>query len=445
MDVKILIVDDEESILNALQRSLASLASNITCATNGAEALEKMKIDTPDILITDLRMPVMGGIELLNKTSAAYPSIQTIVITGHGTIDDAVAAMKKGAYDFITKPFKKQQIYSVIKRASENILLQKENKLLKEKLRNKNTKNFNWGKSRVFTDLLGRCVQAAQSEANLLLLGESGTGKEVIVDYIHSHSHRSDMPIIKVNCAAIPDGLLESELFGHVKGAFTGAVETTKGKFAQADKGTIFLDEIAEIPIALQAKLLRVLQNKELSPIGGKATSIDVRIIAATNQDLRKRVEQGLFREDLYYRLNVIPLIIPPLRERSEDIPSFISFFIKKFCAKNKRENLSVSAEALNLIERYGWPGNVRELENALERAVILCRGHQIVPEDLPPEISTNTKDPLSLNLNGKKTLEDMVVHIINTTLKKNHGDKSKTADDLGISLRTIYRKIDNA
>jgi len=442
---KILLVDDEKSIIEALQRAISGHKVTIDSAANGADALELIQKDPPDVVITDLRMPKMDGMQLLGKIRQSYPDIQVIVITGHATIDDAVNAMKKGAYDFITKPFKKQQMVAVLERALEKVALLEENRVLREKLKKSRRVQFESGKSRTFKELLDRSAQAANSDATILILGESGTGKEVLANHIYEKSPRAEKPIVKVNCAAIPDTLLEAELFGYKKGAFTGAVQDRPGKFMEADTGSIFLDEIGELPLPIQSKLLRILQEGEISPIGGRIEKVDVRIIAATNKNLRKQVEMGLFREDLFYRLNVIPLTVPPLRERSEDLPSLVSFFIQKYCRKNKRDNLTVSADTLRLIENYSWPGNVRELENAMERAVILCRGHQITPEDLPPEISNATDARLQLNFGNGMTLGQIEHYVLETTLRRFNGDKNCTAQALGISLRTVYRKLEEA
>jgi two-component system response regulator HydG len=442
MKKKLLILDDEQSILDSLSRALSELGHELILSTDPRKALEIVKNDLPQVVITDLKMPGMDGLEVLQRIKEFNPDIQVILVTGHGSIDEAVMAMKKGAYDFIPKPFNKQEISSVVHRAFDKVSLIEENFLLREKLK-KAAPSFETGKSRAFKELLNRSAQAANSDATILILGESGTGKEVLASYIVQNSPRALKPFVTVNCAAIPENLIEAELFGYKKGAFTGAYQDKKGKFMEADGGTMFLDEIGEMPLAVQAKLLRVLQEGEATPVGGSAQKVDVRIIAA-NKVLRKMVEENKFREDLFYRLNVIPLNIPPLRQRPEDLHALILFFIAKYCKKNKRPNLSVSAEALRIMEHYGWPGNVRELENAIERAVILCLGHQITVEDLPPELSGATEKEANLHLNPGMTLAEIELSIIRSTLERNHGDKAKTAEDLGISLRTIYRKLDS-
>jgi len=443
MQKKLLIVDDEQSILDSLTRALNGQGYELLTSPDPLKALELVKTETPPVVITDLKMPGMDGLALLEQIKSVNPHIQVVVITGHGSIDEAVSAMKKGAYDFIPKPFNRQEITAVVNRAFEKVSLLEENFLLREKLRKSQLPNFEVGKNRIFKELLNRSVQAANSDATILILGESGSGKEVLANYIVSNSPRAAQPFITLNCAAIPENLIEAELFGYKRGAFTGAYQDKKGKFQDANGGTIFLDEIAELPLPVQGKLLRVLQDGEVSPVGGAAQKVNVRVMAATNKPLRKMVEAGKFREDLFYRLNVIPLNIPPLRQRPEDLPSLISFFIGKYCKKNKRENLSVNADALRLMEHYAWPGNIRELENAIERAVILCLGHQITVDDLPAELSGDGEGLAQMNIAKGMTMDEIELMVIQNGLKRNHGDKAKTAEELGISLRTIYRKLD--
>jgi two-component system, NtrC family, response regulator HydG len=443
MKKKLLILDDEKNIIDSLGRALNGLDMEIITSQEPEKAVEMIKEQVPQVVITDLKMPKMDGLEFMEKVKEFNGNIQIIMITGHGTIDDAVTAMKKGAYDFIPKPFNKQEIIAVVNRAFDKTDLLEENFLLKEKLRLNQSPNFEWGKNRAFKALIERAGQAAASDATILILGESGTGKEVLAQYIFSNSSRAHRPFITVNCAAIPENLLEAELFGYKKGAFTGAYQDKKGRFQEANGGTIFLDEIGEMPLAVQPKLLRILQEGEAAPVGGATQKVDVRIIAATNKNLRKQVELGHFREDLFYRLNVIPLQIPPLRQRPEDLHSLISYFISKYCKKNKKQNLSINADALRIMENYSWPGNVRELENAIERAVILCLGHQITPEDLPDELSNGGGAGLQVSIGSGMTMDEIEMMVIRNALKKNHGDKGKTAEELGISIRTIYRKLE--
>ena len=443
MDKKLLIIDDEKSIVESLTRALQGMEMDILTSNDPEQALDMIKAQEPHVVISDLKMPKMDGLELLGKIKQFNPNVQVIMITGHGTIDEAVTAMKKGAYDFIPKPFNKQEIIAVVNRAFDKVALLDENTKLKEKLKKTQSPSFEWGKSRAFKSLVERAGQAAGSDATVLILGESGTGKEVVAQYIFANSKRVHQPFITVNCAAIPESLLEAELFGYKKGAFTGAYQDKKGKFLEANGGTIFLDEIGEMPLHVQPKLLRILQEGEISPVGGSAQKVDVRIVAATNKNLRKQIEAGLFREDLFYRLNVIPLMIPPLRQRPEDLNALIAFFITKYCKKNKKDNLSLSADALRIMENYSWPGNVRELENAIERAVILCLGHQVTPEDLPDELSNAGGAESQVFIGKGMTLEEIEMAVIQSALKRNHGDKAKTAEDLGISLRTVYRKLE--
>lgn len=443
MKKKLFIIDDERSIVESLTRALSGYDYEISSSLEPEIALEKIKDIVPQVVISDLKMPKMDGLELLARLKEFNFGIQVIMITGHGTIDDAVSAMKKGAYDFIPKPFNKQEIIAIVNRAFEKAALLEENFILKEKLKKNQSLSFDMGKSRAFKSLLERAGQAASSDATILIMGESGTGKEVLAHYIFGKSNRVIHPFVTVNCAAIPENLLEAELFGYKKGAFTGAYQDKKGRFHEANGGTIFLDEIGEIPLSVQPKLLRILQEGEVSPVGGQMQKVDVRIIAATNKNLRKQVDAGFFREDLFYRLNVIPLQIPPLRQRPEDLHSLISHFISLYCKKNKKSNLSLSAEALKKMENYSWPGNVRELENAIERAVILCLGHQITADDLPEELAATAEVSAQIFVGKGITLEEIEISVIQIALKRNHGDKAKTAEDLGISLRTIYRKLD--
>jgi two-component system response regulator HydG len=439
---KLMLVDDDRDVLDSLERAFEDLDCELSTFVNPGEALEAMRAQPPHVVITDLKMPGIDGLELLKAAKEINPDIQVVLITGHGSIEEAVEAMRRGAYDFIPKPFNTDAILAIVRRAFEKAELLHENFLLREKLRHSRNPNFETGKSDVFRELLDEARQAAVSDATILILGESGTGKEVLAHYIAASSRRSPFPFVAVNCAAIPDNLIESELFGHKKGAFTGAHQDRKGRFQEAHTGTIFLDEIGEIPLNVQSKLLRVLQEGEVSPVGGRSQKVDVRILAATNKNLRKMVGDGLFREDLFYRLNVIPLQIPPLRQRMEDLPSYIAFFLAKYSRKNQREGLSISPEAMRLMERYDWPGNLRELENAIERAVILCAGDQIQPRNLPSDLNGDRPDNAEILFREGATLEDMELMIIQRALKRYHGDRGKTAQALNIGVRTLYRKL---
>jgi two-component system response regulator HydG len=444
MTQTLLIVDDERDIVEALARVLGSMEDvKVLTAHSGEEALEVCRNHHPAAVLSDLRMPGMDGLELLLRVKELNDAIQFVLITGHGTIDQAVQAMKRGAYDFLQKPFRKQDIIAVVHRVLEKAALLDENRRLKEKLRGRSLRKYEFGTSEIFRNLLQRATQAAASEATILILGESGTGKEVLANFIYDHSQRCDGPLVKVNCAAIPENLLEAELFGYKKGAFTGAYADKKGKFHEAHKGTIFLDEIGELPMSIQSKLLRVLQEGEISPVGGRVEKVDVRIVAATNRNLKELIKEGRFREDLYYRLNVIPLMLPSLREHMEDLPALVGHFIAKHCERNHREHPSVSKQAFRLMEAYHWPGNIRELENTIERAIIFCLGNQITESDLPEELTAVSVGTLDLSLAKGMTLEEIENQVILLGLQKHRGDKKKVADELGISLRTIYRKLE--
>ena len=439
---KVLLVDDEIAILEALQRTLKAMPIEIFIATNGEKALKLVREENPDVVLTDLKMPGMNGLELIKSIKAISHKIQCVMITGFATIDDAINAMKFGAYDFLPKPFKSHEIKLVMNRVLEKVKLLKENSSLKEQLTDNKT-DITWGKSDAFKNLYQKAKQAALSDATILILGESGTGKEVLANYVYDNSKYNDKPFIKLNCAAIPENLLESELFGHKKGSFTGAISDSEGKFAEADGGSIFLDEIGELPLSIQSKLLRVLQEGEINPIGGKVRKVNVRIIAATNKNLLNQVKDGKFREDLYYRLNVIPLSIPSLRERVEDIPGLVNHFLKKYSTKNDRKTPKLTNNALQLLESYDWPGNIRELENVIERTIILTLGDEISEFDLPEEINIKYHQANNDNILEGKTMEEIELMAINRSLKKHKGDKKKVAEDLQISLRTIYRKLD--
>ncbi len=442
MKKELLILDDDTSVLESLAALLEELDyAPIKCSDPHA-AIDIVRKQLPEVVITDLKMPGLDGLEVLQRIKAINPDIQVILITGYGSVEDAVSAMRYGAYDFISKPFNMPVIEAVVRRAFEKTSLLTENFKLKKSLQKARIPAFTDGKSPAFRELLESSSLAAGSEATILILGESGTGKEVLAHYIAAYSKRADKPLVTVNCAAIPENLIESELFGHKRGAFTGAYQDKRGRFQEAHSGTIFLDEIGELPLALQAKMLRVLQEGEVTPVGGSPEKVDVRVIAATNRDLRKMVASGQFREDLFYRLNVIPLLLPPLRDRMEDLTMYVSYFIAKYCKKNRKQPLALSPEALQLLEGYSWPGNIRELENAIERAVILTTGPEITPKVLPPEICGGDDSAPRLQFRPGTKLEDIELQVIQQVLKRNHGDRAKSAEELGIGVRTIYRKL---
>lgn len=442
MKPRILLLDDDAAVLGPLNEVVTELGYETHATTDPFEALAFVESAAPALVVTDLKMPGMDGLEVLKKIKDRNSSTQVVVISGHGSIDDAVAAMKRGAYDFISKPFNVSEIENTVCRALEKASLLVENERLKASLESIQMPALAESRSVAFREVLENAALAAASDATVLILGESGTGKEVLARYIAARSRRVGKPLITVNCAAIPENLIESELFGHKKGAFTGAHQDRKGRFEEAQGGTLFLDEIGELPLAVQSKLLRVLQQGEISPVGGSARTVDVRIVAATNKDLRQLVAAGRFREDLFYRLNVVTLITPPLRRRMEDLHGFIGFFLARYGVRNGRENLSMSPEALALMERYSWPGNIRELENAIERAAILSPGDQITERALPPEVRGDVVVAPEMGFRRGATLAEIEMSVIQAVLRYNHGDRARTAEELGIGVRTLYRKL---
>ncbi|RLA94585.1 MAG: sigma-54-dependent Fis family transcriptional regulator, partial [Deltaproteobacteria bacterium] len=377
----ILVVDDEPDMRTALTQALASSGYSVLSASNGHEALEKVKKENFRIIITDVKMPQMSGIDFLKEVKKISPQVPVIMITGYGTITNAVEAMKKGASDYITKPFSLESLESAVRKVwKESTELSKKETCLIEIKRRSGNKVLVTQEPNMM-EVIERARTVASSNANILIQGESGTGKELLAAFIHQCSPRATKPYVAVNCAALPEGLAESELFGHEKGAFTGAIGRKLGKFELAQQGTIVLDEISELPLPLQAKLLRVIQEREIDRVGGSRTiPIDVRIIAISNLDLKKAIKEGRFREDLFFRLNVVPLAIPPLRERKKDIPLLANYFLKKYASKNNKPVKEISPEAMSLLLKYEWKGNVRELENTIQRAVLLSTSEVILP-----------------------------------------------------------------
>lgn len=446
----ILLVEDKESMAEMLRETLEAEGYHVTIARDGAEGIRMIRDGYFDLVLSDLKLPKKDGIEVLKALKAESSRTPVIMMTAFGTIETAVTAMKEGAYDFITKPFDTDHLLLLIKRSLETRRLLTENILLKEELSSKVWGQQIIGKSAAAVTAAHKVQKVAPGKTTVLLLGESGTGKELFARAIHNLSPRHDYPFIPINCAAIPGGLLESELFGHEKGSFTGADARKLGKFELADKGTIFLDEIAEMDATLQTKLLRVLQEGEVERVGGlRPVVIDVRIVAASNRDLEKAVEEKTFREDLFYRLNVFPITIPPLRERKDDIPLLAEFFINKFCIELKAAHKIISPDALNQLKAYPWKGNVRELENCIERAIILCDGDAITPD----HIILNKRQSLECtmqNLPMEGPLEDTVreaTRIAETerilrALKETRGNKSRAAELLEVSYKTLLTKI---
>jgi DNA-binding NtrC family response regulator len=444
---KVLIVEDKESMAQMLKETLTLEGYEVVIAKDGAEGIKKIRDSKIDIVLTDLKLPKKDGIEVLKASKEENPLIPVIVMTAFGTIETAVTAMKLGAYDFITKPLDTDHLVILIKRSLENQRLITENILLKDELSYQHGMPTIIGKSPLMQEVAGNIQKVAQAKTSVFLLGESGTGKEIFARAIHFLSPRKEHPFVPINCAAIPRELLESELFGHEKGAFTGADNRKLGKFELADKGTIFLDEICELDMSLQSKLLRTLQEGEVERVGGsKPVKVDVRIIAATNKNIEAAVTEGAFREDLYYRLSVFPVTIPPLRERRDDIPFLVEHFIAKYSAEMKIAQKNISSDVMDTLKNYFWKGNVRELENVIERALILCDRETITQEHLrlTPSGSSLTTIPLdgTLDETAKAALKIAEVRRINKALKETHGNKSRAAEALKVSYKTLLTKI---
>jgi DNA-binding NtrC family response regulator len=444
---KILICDDEEGILKYLDKLFRSQGYAVETFTNGNELLSRLKNGEPldaDLLLQDVRMPDIDGITVLCEVKKLRANLPVIVMTAFGTIDAAVEAIKLGAYDYVTKPFPKEKILSMMQNALEKERLLQENRSLKSELEKPIRQDNIIFKSSVFQEIYDMTVQVAASEANILILGESGTGKELIAGALHYNSHRSTSRFLSINCAALTETLLESQLFGHVKGAFTGATSTQKGLLVEADGGTLLLDEIGDMSLTIQAKLLRVIQQGDFIPVGAtKAVTVDIRFVAATNKNLENEVRQGRFREDLYYRLNVITIPLPPLRERREDVKPLVKHFMKKSSLRMKKSVTKISPEALKLLVEYDWPGNIRELENVIERAVILAPSDTLTPKELPLwKKELETPHAPQLRQGPLVSLENMERDHIARTLAGTGYHKSKSAVILGISRRTLDRKI---
>ena len=420
----ILLVDDEPSNLESLSRILEREGYAVATAENGKVGLDILRRGGIQVMVTDLVMPQMTGVDLLKAAKAIAPDTEVVVISAYGTIENAVEAMKQGAYDFVTKPLKRAQIVRAVKRALEKQQLTVENRSLREQLEASRSRAI-VGNCFAWRSTIETLVQAAPSSATVLLLGESGTGKELLARAVHENSGRASGPFVPVNCAAIPETILEAELFGYERGAFTGAVTRRDGRFSVANGGTLFLDEVGEISPAVQVKLLRVLQDGQFDRLGGKSEQADIRLVAATNKDLADEVSSGRFREDLYYRLNVITVPIPPLRDRADDIPLLADHFLRRFAAKNGRQFSGFTERALKLLARYSWPGNVRELENAIERAVVLGRGSMIDEADLPAVVvSGEQNDGRTIRVAVGTPLEEVERRLIYETLRQTNGDK---------------------
>lgn len=443
MKFRILVIDDEKNIREGLQMALEDDGYEVLTAADGTAGLQKALSDVVDLIITDLRMPGIGGQELLRRVTSETPGVPVIVLTGHGTVETAVEAMRMGAYDFLTKPLDLDRLSLLVKRALQNRELVLRHRELEEQLQSNKTFEHIIGKSAAMEHVFEMIRKVAPSRASVLITGESGVGKELIASAIHNLSPRKDKSYIKVHCAALAESLLESELFGHEKGAYTGAVSQKRGRFELADGGTIFLDEIGEINQNLQIKILRVLQEKQFERVGGeKSVTVDTRLITATNRDLEKEVENGTFRSDLYYRLNVVHIHVPPLRERKEDLPLLIAAFIKEFTEENAKSISGIEPKARAALYAYDWPGNIRQLRNCLESAVVMSSDDIIRLSDLPEHVR-EAEQTAAIRVQIGTTLAEAEKHIILETLAAYKGNKSKTADILGIGRKTLHRKLD--
>ncbi len=444
----ILIVDDEKNYLVVLEALLGPEGYEILAADSARDAIRLIQDADLDLLITDMKMPGTSGMQLLEESKKIKPDLPVIMMTAYGTIEMAVEAMKKRAYDYITKPFQNEELKLTVKKALENYRLIKENRLLSEALSDRYKYGKIIGKSKPMQEIYEMISKVARSKASVLITGPSGTGKELIAKAIHYGSPRKDRPFISVNCGALTETLLESELFGHEKGAFTGAVSMRKGRFELADGGTLFLDEVGDMPPPLQVKLLRVLQEMEFERVGGtKTIKVDVRVLSASNRNIKEVVAEGGFREDLFYRLNVINIEVPSLRERTEDIRLLVNHFIEKYRQDRGKEEIELSPEAWKILYSYSWPGNVRELENIIERAVVLKADRVIGPEDLPAELSEKGEEVeverfIPLNAPLQKTLEEIEEKLIRRALEQCDNVQSHAAEMLGITKSLIQHKM---
>ncbi len=445
----ILVVDDEAGARESLRMILKG-EYQVLLAKNAEEAFRQIETHLPDVILLDILLPDMDGLRVLEKLKKTLPEQIIIMITATKTVKTAVEAMKLGAYDYITKPFDVDELRLIVHRALSAKALKEENQRLWREV----DRSFGFdsiiGKSKVMKEIFKVVKQVADTRSTILIMGESGTGKELIARAIHYHSPRKNHPFVTINCAAIPETLIESELFGHEKGAFTNAIEKKLGRFEVAHEGTLFLDEIGELSLMTQAKILRFLEEKEFNRVGGfKTIKVDVRLITATNKDLPQMVKKGQFREDLYYRINVVPILLPPLRDRKEDIPLLVSHFIKKFSEENQKQLKGISKDALELLMNYEWPGNVRELENLIERVIALTQNEYILPDELPIPIAHQSKtnglkeSVLSGQISFSKAEEEFEKEIILDALRRTNYVQSHAAELLGISRRILKYKMD--
>ena len=439
----ILVVDDEINIRGALVTMLEKKGHQVRGVATAEEGLVQLEAAPAELVITDLRMPGIGGMEFLCRLKDAWPDTEVVVMTAYGSIDTAVEAMRLGAYDYLTKPIDRERFPIVVDKALERHALTTENKQLRDRLETRTRFDQMVGESEPMQRVYSLVEMVADSDVTVLLTGESGTGKELIARAIHHKSTRADGPFITMNCGALPDNLFESELFGYEKGAFTGAMATKMGRFELADGGTLLLDEVGELSLKSQVDFLRVLETKEFRHLGGtKLLKVDTRIIAATNRNLQEAVKQGDFREDLYYRLNVVPIRLPPLRDRADDVPLLVDRFLAECSAQHRREPKDVSREAMRLLRLYGWPGNIRQLRNLMERLVVTVKDSMIQPEHLPEEIQASKEDARTMVVTLGTSLDQLEREVIQRTLTEITNHREKAAKLLGISLRALQYKI---
>jgi two-component system, NtrC family, response regulator AtoC len=445
----ILVVDDDKNTRDGLQRALRR-RYDVLLAESGDRALEVLASEEVDVLLSDVRMPGIDGITLLQRARARHPELISVLLTAYGNVEIAVEAMKAGAYDFLMKPVNLDHLDLLLQRALRSREVEAENAQLREQLDDKFGLENIVGNSAVMHDLFDTIKQASPTQATVMIQGDSGTGKELVAHAIHRLSTRVNGPFVAVHCAALSANLLESELFGHEKGAFTGAVSQRKGRFEMADGGTLFLDEISEIDAAVQVKLLRVLEERQFERVGGdKSVEVDIRLVAATNRDLRALVAEGKFREDLFFRLDVVNIMLPPLRDRSDDVPMLCSHFIAEFAERNGKDVAGITPDAVNLLMSYRWPGNVRELRNTIEKMVVLCRGDRLTARDVPANIKDEARHgsiavgaTRGLAVAPESSLADAEKTMIYAAIKQQGGNRTKAAEALGISRRTLHRKL---
>lgn len=443
IQARVLVIDDDELVNDFIQEALRRMGHAVETATSAEEGLRMIRERSFDLVFTDVRMPGASGMEVLKEVKERFADTMVIMVTAFGTVQLAVEAMKAGAFEFMLKPCSPEQIEMVTQRALEFRRLRSENELLRREQKQRSSMDEVVGQSKKLREIFKIVAAAAPQDSTVLVTGESGTGKELIARAIHYNSRRADGPLVSFNCAAVPENLVESELFGHEKGAFTGAVKTTRGRFEVADGGTLLLDEIGEMPLGLQAKLLRVLQNREFERVGStEPIKVDVRIVATTNRNLEDEVGAGNFRADLYYRLNVIPVVVPPLRERRDDIPLLVDHFIRMFAEQTHKNVTGIEDSALKVLCEYAWPGNIRELANMIERAVVITENKKLARGDFPLSLALGGQSAGPGALDGVLPLAEMEKRMIIRALEENDGNRTKTSAQLGIAVRTLRNKI---